>query len=29
MFEMGRDTMALRFEEKSKFEQGLDGASFG
>lgn len=29
MFEMGRETMVLPFEEKSKFEQGLDGASFG
>ena len=29
MFEMGRETMALPLEEKSKFEQGAEGASFG
>ena len=29
MFEMGRETMALPLEEKGKFEQGAEGASFG
>nr|VWO97788.1 Calcium-transporting ATPase (EC [Ganoderma boninense] len=29
MFEMGQETMSLPLEEKRKFEQGLEGASFG
>lgn len=29
MFEMGRETMSLPFEEKMKYWQGNQGASFG
>lgn len=29
MFDMGRDTLDLPLEEKSKFEQGNQGFSFG
>jgi hypothetical protein len=29
MFEMGRDTLALPFEEKMKYWQGNKGDSFG
>ena len=29
MFEMGAETMSLPMNEKMKFEQGIDGQSFG